>query len=84
MVLPYETSFKTPIVVNLPGIGSQVITAHAVSHPIETLHRVPQTMSPLLKSLVALKVPELIWLPLSAVKALFPLFAIASVKLPQE
>ena len=41
--------------VNLPGIVSQAI---AVSHPIETLHRVPYTSSPLVKSFVALKVPE--------------------------
>ena len=76
LVLPYEIPFKTPIVLNLPGIGIQGITAHTISHPIETLHRVPHTTSPLAKSFVALKAPEPILLPLCAVKAPLPVFAI--------
>ena len=53
-VLACEIPFRIAIVVNLPGIGIQVIAIHTVSQPIETEHRVPHTASPLVKSFVAL------------------------------
>lgn len=46
-VLPCEIPFKIAKVANLPDIGIQVTKTHAVSHPIETEHKVPHRIFPL-------------------------------------